>query len=395
LTHFYRADKVTPYFKRRMALTETQQAIEQLRRAERPVIAFRKEWTPDAAASAVGLASVLKSLGKSPEIVCDGFAPPAHLDFLPRLKEVRPEMSALRRFRITVDVSKNKVGELSYEAKDGFLYIYLTPKSGAFDSSHLATGTTDWHHDLIVTIDTPDTASLGGLAESSGDFFFRSPILNIDHSPANELYGAVNRVDPTATSCGEMLFHLFKEMGVAIDKALATTLLTGMVSKTRSFKSGSITPRALGAASELVALGADRDLIVKSLYRTKTISALRLWGRALARMKHDPTHRIVSSLLTRQDFVLAGADECDLADIIEELITASPEAETVALIYEREGGEVCCVVRNDFRRNADALTAPWNGAGGKVQSRCFIKGKSITDIEKEVLEHLRATLAGA
>ena len=375
-----------------MALSERQQVLEQLRKAERPLIAFRKDWNPDSAAAASALAAVLEGMGKKCEIVCDGFAPPAHLAFLPQLKRVRPEMAGLRTFVISVDTQKSRIGELSYEAKEGFLHIYLTPKSGALDAGHVKTGVTDYRHDLIVVIDTPDLASLGAVREEAQDFFFRTPIVNLDHSPANERFGQVNWIDATAASSSEVVYRLARELERPIDADLATALLTGIVAKTRSFKSGAITPQTLTAASELVSAGARRDTVVSSLYRTKTIPTLRLWGRALARLKFDPGLKLVSAMLTRQDFALAGAGEAALADIVDELILSSPEAETVVLIYEREGGEVCCLVRSEIRREADALTARWGGEGGRAQSRCFLKGKSPGEAEQEILAHLRTEM---
>jgi hypothetical protein len=50
------------------------------------------------------------------------------------------------------------------------------------------------------------------------------------------------------------------------------------------------------------------------------------------------------------------------------------------------------VIRNDVRKNADVLTAPWNGEGGKVESRCFLKGTTIAEAERNVLEHVRKEL---
>lgn len=375
-----------------MALSERQQVLEQLRKAERPLIAFRKDWNPDSAAAAVALAAALDGMGKKTEIVCDGFAPPEHLAFLPQLKRVRPEMSGLRTFIISVDTQKSRIGELSYEAKDGFLHIYLTPRNGSLDASQVKTGATDYRHDLIVTVDTPDAASLGGIRETAADFFYRTPILNVDHSPANERYGQVNCVDPTAAAASEVVYRLLRDLDRPVDADLATALLTGIVAKTRSFRSGAITPQTLTAASELVAAGARRDTIVASLYRTKSIPALKLWGRALARLKADSTLKLVSSVLTRQDFALAGAGEAALVDVIDELILSSPEAETVVLLYERDGGEVCCVIRSEIRRDADALTARWEGKGGRTHARCFLKGKSIGEAEQEILAHVRAEM---
>ncbi len=375
-----------------MALTERQQVIDRLRTAERPLIVFRKDWNPDTAASAVALAVGLESAGKKCEIVCDGFAAPEHLGFLPQLKRVRPEISALRTFVISVDTQKSRVGELSYETKDGFLHIYLTPKNGSLEAQHVSTGTTEYRHDLIISIDTPDLASLGAVRDVAADFFFRTPILNIDHSIANERYGQINSVESTAASTSEVVYRLLRELERPIDAELATALLTGIVSKTRSFKSGAITPQTLSAASELVAAGAKRDLIVSSLYRTKTIPVLRLWGRALARLKFDSTLKLVSTVLTRQDFTLAGAGESALPDVIDDLILSSPDAETVVLIHEREDGHICCLIRSDIRRDADTLTARWDGEGGHTQSRCFLKGKTPAEAEQEIMAHVRTEM---
>lgn len=375
-----------------MALTETQQVKEQLQKTERPLICFRKQWTPDGVASALSLFLILRRLGKKPELVCEGFEPAKNLHFLPDLKTVRPEISSLRKFVISIDTSKSKVGELSYETKDDALHIYLAPKSGNFESRHVRTTSTDYQHDLIITVDTPDLASLGKMSELASDFFYHTPILNIDHSPANEHYGQINHVDITATSTGEIIFMLAKELDHAVDEELATALLTGFIAKTRSFKVGSLTPRALSLASELVSLGAKRDTIVSSLYRTKDIPTLKLWGRALARMKYDHTHRIVSTILTKQDFALAGTNDDALMDVIDELILSSPEAETVVLLYEQDE-HVCCVIRNDVRKNADQLASKWRGEGDKIQAKCFLKEMTLPQAEKEVLGHVREKLA--
>jgi phosphoesterase RecJ-like protein len=377
-----------------MALTEKQQVIEALKKTERPLIAFRKRWNPDGVASAVGLFALLQALGKQPEIVCEDFSRAERLSFLPHIDRVRPELSSLRKFVISIDTSKSRIGELSYEAKDGFLHIYLTPKTGNLEASHVQTSATDYRHDLVITVDTPDLASLGSMRETAADFLYKTPILNIDHSPANEQYGQINYVDSTAASVGEIIHIIAKDLNHPLSPELATALLTGIVSKTRSFKEGAFTPRTLTSASELVAAGAKRDIIVQSLYRTKTIPMLKLWGRTLARMKFDSTHKIASSVLTRQDFVLAGAEEADLAEVIDELIGSAPDAETIALIFERNDGGVCCVVRSDIRKDADRLTAPWDGEGGRTESRCFLKGKSVVEVERDVLAHARATIAG-
>ena len=63
--------------------------------------------------------------------------------------------------------------------------------------------------------------------------------------------------------------------------------------------------------------------------------------------------------------------------------------EAQMVLLEREGGEICCVIRSEVRRDADALAARWDGKGGRTHARCFLKGKTIAEAEQEILAHIR------
>ena len=167
----------------------------------------------------------------------------------------------------------------------------------------------------------------------NADFFYHTPIINIDHNPANDYFGQINLVDITATSISEIIFELIKEMGGEIlNEQIATNLLAGIISKTKSFRTTSVTPKSLAIASHLVASGARREEIIKNLFQTKNIATLKLWGRVLARLKEGESHRLVWSLVSRHDFGSSGAGEEDLIGVIDELIINTPLAEIVALL---------------------------------------------------------------
>ncbi|MEY4745098.1 MAG: hypothetical protein RL272_1043, partial [Candidatus Parcubacteria bacterium] len=279
-------------------------------KSEHPLITFRKEWSVDAIASALALAKFLEKKGKRVDVVADGFSAPKSLRFLPGIENVKPTFNRLRKFVIHLDVSKTKIDELSYDIEGDKLRIHVTPKEGRFDGKDVTTASTDFKYDCIITVDTPDYGALGTLFSANTEFFYDRPTINIDHEPANEQYGNLNCVDITATSTAEVVHSLLKSTGEHfLTEDVATCLLAGIISKTRSFKTSSVTPRTLDIASELVSAGAKREEIVQNLYRTRTISTLKLWGRALARLKFDPGIKMAWSLLVRQDFIHAGATE--------------------------------------------------------------------------------------
>ena len=376
-----------------MALKESQQVFETIKRSNRPLICVPSGGGSDAYATAIGLSKVLKKLEKKPVIVAADGAVPKNLQFLEGHHEVKPSLENLRQFVIELDASKTPVDELSYEMKGEKLFVYLSPKKGFWDENDVRTTSSGYRFDLIICIGSPDYESCAHLYSENPDFFFRTPIINIDHSPENEHYGQMNVVDLTASAVGEVCYDLFEtiEPGL-IDEEVATAFLTGMIAKTKSFRTNNVTPKTLQTASKLIAKGARREHVVEQLYRTRSVHTLRLWGRALARLKADENAKIVWSLLSQQDFMHAGAEEADLPDVIDELIASSPEAKIVVLFYEMSDRNVCAIVRAERPLDAIALTAAFNAAGTREEVRlCFTK-QNIVQAEKVLIGGIREKL---
>ncbi len=365
------------------------------------LITFRKEWNVDAVASALALAAFFEKRGKRVDVIADGFVAPKSIKFLPGVDRILPAFSHLQKFVISLNLSKSKIDELSYDIENGKLRIQVTAKDGGrYEGKDVTTSTTDFKYDCIISLDTPDYGALGSLFSSNTELFYNRPVLNIDHDAANEQYGNFNAVDITATSSAECVYALLKATGEHfLNENVATCLLAGIIFKTRSFKTASVTPKTLDIASALVAAGARRDEIVQSLYRTRSISTLKLWGRTLARLKFDPTLKMAWSLLVRQDFIHAGASEEHLADVIDELIMNSPEAEIVGLLYEQEAENapgkvagICALVSTEKHADALGLMAGLKPDGTRKTARVCFPNTSIIEAEKMVLTTIGKSL---
>lgn len=370
-----------------MALKETQQVLETIKRSTRPLICIPSGGGTDAYATALGLAKVLATLGKSVVIAAADGPAPKNMEFLSGSDKIVSRLENLRRFVIELDASKTKVDELTYETKGDKLLVYLSPKKGFWGEKDVRTSSSGYKFDLIVCIGSPDYESCAQLYFDNADFFFRTPVINIDHAPENEHYGQINVVDLTASACGEVCHDLIEaiEPGL-IDEEVATAFLTGMIAKTKSFKTKNVTPKTLQTAGKLIAKGARREEIVQKLYRTRSVQTLRLWGRALARLKADKDAKIVWSLLSQQDFMHAGADERDLHDVIDELIASSPEAKIIVIIYESADKSICVIVRAERPLDAIALCRGFSTAGTREEVRLCFTDKTIVQVEKELIE---------
>ena len=216
-------------------LTTEQQVLEQIKKAKNILITFKKVWDGDAVASALAFLIILKKMGKNAEVVAERFDQSANYGFLPGFKSIKYSLDGLRKFIISLDISKTKVGQIKYKIEDQRLNFIIAPKEGFFTGDDVKTDSGEFKYDLIITLDTPDLESLGSVYDNDTDFFYQVPLVNIDHHPHNEAYGQINLVELTAISSSEILFNLFT--GVSrdlIDEDVATCLLAGIIAKTKA-----------------------------------------------------------------------------------------------------------------------------------------------------------------
>jgi nanoRNase/pAp phosphatase (c-di-AMP/oligoRNAs hydrolase) len=378
-----------------MALTQTQQIHQLLENKKHILITFAKDASGDHIASASALALFLHALGKQVDIVSDEFTLPRAYTFLSEAHTIQPKFSDLQKFIITVDVKEAGVKELSYDVQEQKLRIFVTPKQGFLNQTHVKTAQSNFKYDLIFTVGTPDLASLGCLFEDHTDLFFKTPLINIDYKTTNEQYGQINIVDVTASSTTEVLYGLMKRLGEEhMSEAIATALLTGIIASTRSFKTDNIKPHTLNTASKLMAIGADREQIVQQLYQTRSIGGLKLWGTALSHLHHDVDTGLVWSTLTRDDFVRAGAKEKDLYDIVDELIANSPDARVVLLLHEHSEtlNQIHGVIHTKSYIDATRLLPGTETKGNSDRVSFFIENKPLSHAERSVIAAIKHEL---
>ncbi len=319
-------------------LTQEQQIFEQVKKANNVLVTFPKDWSGDAVASSLAIFLFLKKMGKNVEIVAEENKNNEKLfGFLPGFSNIKTSFNDLRNLVISLDTTNIKIDKIKYKTENDRLDFIITPKEGSFSNKDISTFSGNFKYDLIITIDTPDLESLGSVYDNDTEFFYNTPIINIDHHSSNEEYGQINCVDLTAVAAAEALFSLMTEyQRDAIDEDIATCLLAGIISKTRSFKSQNITPDALSVSAQLISMGARRDEIVNKFYRSRSIGVLKLWGRILARLTSSYNNKLVWSVLSNLDFSKTETNENDLSEVIDELIVSIPEAKVIVIIYETE-----------------------------------------------------------
>lgn len=377
-----------------MARTDLQQTQTSLQSAKHILLTFPASKTMVAAGSALALTQTLEDMGKQVDVVAADFSLPGNLKFLPQAKRIANHVAGLRKFIISLNLAKTNLKDLSYSLEGNKLNVFLTPEHGSFSAHDLTTKTSEFHYDLIITLDTPDLNSLGNLFHDNTEFFYQTTIINIDSSPNNEHFGQVNLINLNLAATAEIVMELIEQIQPeSITADMATCLYTSLTMASKNFTAQQVTPQTLNRASRLVTLGARREEVVTHLFRTKKLPLLKLWGRVLARLKNDSGRKIVWSLLTPDDFIKSGADEADLTGVIDELILGAPEAKTAIIIYEREASTTQIYLHAGTGRRADDLLKPFNPTGDQHTARAILTNCSVIEAEKKVIEHVKSVLA--
>jgi len=346
---------------------------------------------------------ILKKMDKNVDVVAEQLDHGKLFQFLPAFSKISNSFNNLRKFVISLDTTNAKVEKIKYQAEANTLNFIISPKEGFFTKEDITTHAGSFKYDLIITLDTPDLESLGSIYDNDTEFFYQVPIINIDHHSENEEYGQINNVQITAIATAEILFNLFSEYSRdLIDEDIATCLLAGIISKTKSFKTQNITPNSLSASAQLIAMGARREEIVNHLYRSRPLNVLKLWGRVLARLTGDLDNVLIWSVLTSADFSKTGSEEEDLNEVIDELIINIPQAKVIVLFYEtlekniddnQESEETITKALIYSIRNINSLllAKKWHPVGTKSLVKITLN-KNIFDAEKEVSETIKEQL---
>ena len=313
-----------------------QQIFHQLEKSKNILITFPVDWNGDAVASALALFLFLKQLGKEVEVAGWRDSNNRHpLFFLPSYPEIQSNLKNLRRFIVSVDISQSKVSQIKYAVDNNKLNFIISPATGWFKPEDVTSSAGEFKYDLIIALGTTDLESLGRIYYDGVEFFYKTTIINIDCHSANEEFGQINFVDLNAIATSEILFYLLKNYRPELIKEdVATCLLAGIIQQTKNFKTANLTPRILLTTSQLITLGARREEIVNHLYRSRNITALKLWGKILNNLQSEKNNELLWSKLTLNDFKETGANDNDLTDIVDELIANVPDVRIIVFFCE-------------------------------------------------------------
>lgn len=381
---------------------ELQAATDAINRAERLLIIPHANVDPDGLSSALACYSVFRAIGKECTVICPDTLPES-LKFLSNFEHLATDITSEQEFVITLDTSGGvEIDKLRYTVEDNKVNIIIVPKKGKLSAKNVTTFDPGSSYDLIVVVDSAELSLLGSVYTDNVDLFMATPILNIDHHISNTRFGQLQLIDPTCASATEVLFAWFsanpkwKEL---LSPDLATLLLTGLITDTRSFQNPNTTPRSLEVAANLLDLGARQQEIIQHIYKTKSLTTLKIWGRALNRIQVDSEARIVWSAVSREDLQEMGATSKETAGILDELISTIPDADVYVLFTEVEEGGMKASLRSSTAIDVNRTAGKLFQGGGHARAAGFKVKKygnfqlTVMECVKQLIDEMKAQRA--
>jgi phosphoesterase RecJ-like protein len=219
-------------------------------------------------------------------------------------------------------------------------------------------------------------------------------ILNIDHHHDNTRFGTVNHVVEDASCTAEIVWDLMSTLGVPPTVDIAEALYVGLVTDTGKFMYENTGPRAHEMAAELIAAGIDVHGIYRRLYEGMPFAKLELLGLALSRLEIVDDGALTFAYLGRDDFRTAGAEESHSEGIIDHLrsVDGTKVAGLARELFDGNGARKKVSLRSTDGEVDVSAIARAGGGGGHRRAAGFTTELSHAELVAFLREQIATQL---
>ncbi len=246
-----------------------EQVAQYISGAKNVLITVGSDPSVDELAAALGLTFMLGKLDKHATAVFSGKIPPA-MEFLDPEKTFENTVDSLRDFIIALD--KEKADKLRYKVEQDVVRIFITPYRTTLKKDDFEFSQGDFNVDVIVAFGVHKQEDLDKAITIHGRILHDATVVTINNTAPSSL-GAVDWTDTNASSVSEMLAGLSDAFGTnLLDEQISTAYLTGIVAATNRFSNEKTSPAVMTMAAQLMAAGANQQLIATNLRREGMIT---------------------------------------------------------------------------------------------------------------------------
>jgi phosphoesterase RecJ-like protein len=237
--------------------------------------------------------------------------------------------------------------------------------------------------EVIFSLDVPTTKRTADIAGSRGE----SVIVNIDHHPTNEKFGAINIVDETAGATAVLVYRLLADTDPGgITSGIADCLFIGILLDTGGFRFQNSDAEVFATTAKLIEHGARAYELTHEFIHAKKFNALKLLALALDSMQMHSDGRIATMEISMDMVARSGGFLRDTEGFID-YAGAIDHVELCALFREITPDQVRVSLRsrNDFDV---AELAERYGGGGHRNAAGLVMNCDLDEAKSRIVRDL-------
>jgi bifunctional oligoribonuclease and PAP phosphatase NrnA len=218
-------------------------------------------------------------------------------------------------------------------------------------------------------------------------------VVDIDHHHDNTRFGGINLIVSDASSTGEIVRDLLRELDVELTLPIAEAVYVALDTDTGRFQYSNTTQKSHALAIELMAAGVEPPEIFRQIYESEPFERKKLKGKALDRMQRYEGGRMIATYLLQSDFEELGVGEEYAEGVIDEL--RAVKGVELAITIREPPDPDGPTRRISMRSSTDAFdvsaVARQRNGGGHRRAAGFSTDESI----EEIIEFVRGEFANA
>ena len=243
-------------------------------------------------------------------------------------------------------------------------------------------------YDVALILDCGQLSRIGDASETIGKI---PVIINIDHHISNTGFGDIQLIDPLACSTAEIIYRLIKAMDVPIDKAIATSIYTGILTDTGSFRFSSTNQAAFAISKEMAELGVEAHNVARHVYGTYSLGRIKLLNLALDSIEISDNGKLSVMTVTGAMLEETGTQAEDVDGLIN-YARRIEDVKVAALIQEQKNGKTnsnsqCryhVSLRSDGSVDVAAIAGSFGG-GGHASAAGFQVETTLTELKSDII----------
>jgi phosphoesterase RecJ-like protein len=213
---------------------------------------------------------------------------------------------------------------------------------------------------LAVVLDSAERGLVSDGRYASAAFSVR-----VDHHILCDTFTDVEIVDTSFESCAGMIAAFASESGLALGKASAEALFTGMVTDSGRFRYDSVGPRTFALASFLMSAGVDTEKLYRNLY-CDSLENVRLRASFAGRIKKYGDSPVAYIYTTAEELRALRRDPFSVSRGMVGVM-ADIRGIDVWVNFTEADGRVLCEIRSS-RFNINPVAVKYGGGGHKKAS---------------------------